>query len=107
MHISRNILFWVGSRTLWKYCIYRSRFRKSEFYLAIIFFVHRDDKKFVPTEKSKKMDGALLAVAVIFGIFGALVLGFMIYIIHRVKYRHLYMQVNLQLLLMRVRKILL
>ena len=44
-------------------------------------------------EKSTKLDGALLAVAVIFGVFGALVIGFMIYIIHRVKHRHLYMQV--------------
>ncbi|XP_065068364.1 uncharacterized protein LOC135693734 [Rhopilema esculentum] len=51
-----------------------------------------DNKKPVQNEKSKTLDGALLAVAVIFGIFGALVLGFMIYIIHRVKHRHLYMQ---------------
>ena len=45
---------------------------------------------------SKELDGALLAVAVIFGVFGALVLGFMAYIIHRVKHRHLYMQVIFQ-----------
>ena len=59
------------------------------------FLVNRDDDKIpVTVGKAKELDGALLAVAVIFGVFGALVLGFMAYIIHRVKHRHLYMQVT-------------
>lgn len=62
--------------------------------LAYCFPFYRDDgEKPVSVKKSKELDGALLAVAVVFGAFGALVLGFMAYIIHRVKHRHLYMQV--------------
>ena len=61
----------------------------------VSFLVNRDDDKIpVTVGKAKELDGALLAVAVIFGVFGALVLGFMAYIIHRVKHRHLYMQVT-------------
>ena len=61
---------------------------------AYCFPLYRDDNEMpVSVKKSKELDGTLLAVAVIFGVFGALVLGFMAYIIHRVKHRHLYMQV--------------
>ncbi len=47
-----------------------------------------------PAKESEKSDTPLLAVSIIFGLFGVLVLAFMVYIIHRVRYRHLYMQVN-------------
>ena len=66
----------------------------------VSFLVNRDDDKVpVIAGKAKELDGALLAVAIIFGVFGALVLGFMAYIIHRVKHRHLYMQVIYTLIL--------
>ena len=53
----------------------------------------RPDKEVTKEESSGGTSQGLIVLAVVFSLFGVLVIIFMIYIVRRVRYRHLYMQV--------------
>lgn len=60
-------------------------------------FVHYSDPSNEPVkEASGGTSQGLIVLAVVFSVFGLLVIIFMLYIVRRVRYRHLYMQVMMK-----------
>ena len=61
-------------------------------------FVHYSDPVIsgAVKEESGGTSQGLIVLAVVFSVFGLLVIIFMLYIVRRVRYRHLYMQVMLE-----------
>lgn len=64
-------------------------------YCLIDFVFSNGNGNFGKVEEDGGTSNGLIVLAVVFSIFGVLVIIFMIYIVRRVRYRHLYMQVSL------------
>lgn len=57
-------------------------------------FSEKEEQKVTNENDGGGTSQGLIVLAVVFSIFGLLVIVFMIYIVRRVRYRHLYMQVS-------------
>ena len=59
-----------------------------------MFFFREGDLSKSREEDDSGASKGLIVLAIVFSIFGVLVILFMLYIVRRVRYRHLYMQVR-------------